>query len=163
MQLQALKEEANNWHANSRRPFQQTLLEQTKAFIGHVKSLLSEDGLLRTNTDNKLDEVEKVWVGTIHKAKGRQFEAVIVPCATDNVFGSYPQALKAHDDGRQLLYVAASRAEKHLCFTYQGAYNSETQCQRMTPLLTSSAASPCTQLKQHRLKLKDKFVETILG
>ena len=163
VQLQALKEEADNWHANSRRSFQQTLLEQTRAFIGHVKSLLSEDGVLRTKADNKFNEVEKVWVGTIHKAKGRQFEAVVVPCATDKVFGSYPQAFKAHDDGRQLLYVAASRAEKHLCFTYQGAYNLETQRQRMTPLLTSSAASPFTQLKQHPLTLKDEIVETILG
>ena len=149
LQQKALKEEANKWHADRRRAFQHTLLEQTKGFIEHVKSRLSEDGLLQRDNICGLDREGKIWVGTIHKAKGRQFGAVIVPCAVDGVFGGSSRSSVAFEDDRRLLYVAASRAEKDLCFTYQGAYSAETQRKRMTLFLTSSAALPCVLQTQY--------------
>jgi len=54
---------------------------------------------------------EKIVVSTIHKAKGRQFDAVIVPDADGVVQGSGEEE---QDEARRLLYVAISRAKRHL-------------------------------------------------
>ena len=53
---------------------------------------------------------EEVVVSTIHKAKGRQFDAVLVPAVKELL--NLPQGDK--DELRRLLYVAMSRAKRHL-------------------------------------------------
>ena len=53
---------------------------------------------------------EKIVISTIHKAKGRQFDAVFIPNVKDVV--DFP--LSDTDEARRLLYVAMSRAKRHL-------------------------------------------------
>ena len=53
---------------------------------------------------------EKIVISTIHKAKGRQFDAVFIPNVKDVV--DFP--LSDPDEARRLLYVAMSRAKRHL-------------------------------------------------
>ena len=53
---------------------------------------------------------EKIVISTIHKAKGRQFDAVFIP----NVKDVANSPLSDPDEARRLLYVAMSRAKRHL-------------------------------------------------
>ena len=53
---------------------------------------------------------EKIVISTIHKAKGRQFDAVFIP----NVKYVVDFPLSDPDEARRLLYVAMSRAKRHL-------------------------------------------------
>jgi ATP-dependent DNA helicase RecQ len=59
------------------------------------------------------EKTETIFVSTMHKAKGREF---------DNVFlmldGFYPNS----DEERRLLYVAMTRAKKNLTIHYNGSY-----------------------------------------
>lgn len=71
-----------------------------------------------------------VHVGTMHRAKGLEFKAVLVLDASDGVLPS-PGALRNVDDPldreaaldreRRLLYVAMTRARDELCVTWSGA------------------------------------------
>ena len=53
---------------------------------------------------------EKIVISTIHKAKGRQFDAVFIPDVRDVVSSTASD----EDEARRLLYVAMSRAKRHL-------------------------------------------------
>jgi len=61
---------------------------------------------------------EKIVIATIHKAKGLEFENVIIPACTDDNFPSYFSKLNNTiiEDAR-LLYVAMTRAKKRLFIT----------------------------------------------
>ena len=63
---------------------------------------------------------EKIIIATIHKAKGLEFENVIIPACTDDNFPSYYSKL-AGDEGilesARLLYVAMTRTRKRLLIT----------------------------------------------
>jgi len=63
---------------------------------------------------------EKVVVSTIHKAKGLEFETVLIPRCVDNVF---PNAMFAQTDEQiresaRLLYVAMTRSRRNLILIY---------------------------------------------
>jgi len=63
---------------------------------------------------------EQVILSTVHKAKGLEFERVIVPDCLENIYPNYrsredPEALE--EDAR-LLYVAISRSRRDLCLCY---------------------------------------------
>lgn len=65
---------------------------------------------------------EKIFISTVHKAKGLEFENVIVFGCVDGVypfFASKDDPIAQQEDARKL-YVAMSRAKKRLCFH---AYN----------------------------------------
>lgn len=63
---------------------------------------------------------EKIIISTIHKAKGLEFENVIIPGCTDNNFPSYFSVMDGEDaitEDARLLYVAMTRTKKRLLIT----------------------------------------------
>lgn len=62
---------------------------------------------------------ENVFVSTVHKAKGLEFETIIVFESTDGVYPFFaknsPEDIK---ESARLFYVALSRAKKRLYITY---------------------------------------------
>lgn len=62
---------------------------------------------------------EKVFVSTVHKAKGLEFENVIIFEATDGVYPFFdkktPEEIR---ESARLFYVAMTRAKKRLHITY---------------------------------------------
>ena len=67
---------------------------------------------------------EKYIISTVHKAKGLEFDTVLVYRAID---GSYPgnrswTEKQIQEDARRL-FVALSRAKKHLCVVYDSHYH----------------------------------------
>ena len=60
---------------------------------------------------------EKIFVSTVHKAKGLEFENVVVFGCVDGVypfFASKDDPVACQEDARKL-YVAMTRAKKRLC------------------------------------------------
>lgn len=58
-------------------------------------------------------------IGTIHQAKGLEFDSVIVSGCVDGTLPSFQStSLEDTEEERRLLYVAASRAKTQLCFTF---------------------------------------------
>lgn len=86
---------------------------------------------------------ERFFIATAHKAKGLEFESVIIFNAVE---GSYPfyNNIKSNNQERiredaRRFYVALSRAKKHLCITYAGT-NSYGYPNKPTPFLLSIAS-----------------------
>ena len=97
--------------------------EDTRPF----PKILSEDWLTLT----KLKEAdllvgdEKIVISTVHKAKGRQFDAVVVPDVRRILKDG---AGDDDDEPRRLLYVAMSRARRHLSLFAADPQSPEMKC-----------------------------------
>lgn len=102
----------------------QRALERMEKFLRYADSVYDRDArpLARVlaedwQTLTKLKEAdllvgdEKIVISTIHKAKGRQFDAIVVPSAEDVVAAAVCSDL---EEAKRLLYVAMSRAKRHL-------------------------------------------------
>lgn len=64
---------------------------------------------------------EQFVISTIHKAKGRQFGGVVIPCCQDGVFPSaFSTTPEEIDEEARILYVGLSRAKRHLALCYEG-------------------------------------------
>jgi DNA helicase-2/ATP-dependent DNA helicase PcrA len=63
---------------------------------------------------------ERVFVSTIHKAKGLEFENIILPSVNKGVYP--PKRCLFSDENARLLYVALSRAKKRIYITFQQGY-----------------------------------------
>lgn len=98
--------------------------ERVERFLRYTDSLYEEDRrpfssvlaedwnrLCRLKEADLLVGDEKIVISTVHKAKGRQFDAVVVP----NVeLMLKAEGVEGTDEARRLLYVAMSRAKRHL-------------------------------------------------
>ena len=94
-----------------------TLKERLYRRVGMMATLKESD---LVNTRGLIDS--HVFIMTIHKAKGLEFENVIIPNAYDGVYPYYTNirdniADAIREDARKL-YVALSRAKKRLCVIY---------------------------------------------
>ena len=87
-----------NVYKSDLRPFAQVLAEDWQKL-----SKLKEADLLVGD--------EKIVISTVHKAKGRQFDAVIVPGVDEMASGGMGAD---REEALRLLYVAMSRAKRHL-------------------------------------------------
>ena len=81
---------------------------------------LSEVSLLTDQDNETEDDVEKVTLMTVHAAKGLEFDAVFIVGLEEHLF---PSDMSGDDERqieeeRRLLYVAMTRARKHLCLLF---------------------------------------------
>lgn len=62
---------------------------------------------------------EKLIISTIHKAKGRQFDGVVIPQCNNGIYPSrYAKSWQDKDEDARVLYVGMSRAKKHLAICW---------------------------------------------
>ena len=117
-----------------------TFREQLDRYLTEINTLRESD-LCDSSSMQQLGH-ERFFIATAHKAKGLEFNSVIVFNATE---GAYPYFynIKNNDlyhireDARRF-YVAMSRARKRLCFTYS-TVASNGMATRPTPFLQSIA------------------------
>lgn len=91
-----------------------TLYERLNKRASYL-STLSEADLINSKGLIK----SQVFIMTIHKAKGLEFENVVIPDVCDGIFPNYYSRTekKKKEDARKL-YVALTRATKRVCITY---------------------------------------------
>ena len=81
----------------------------------------------RCKTSDLITENDKTIISTIHKAKGLEFDNVIIPDCCNILF---PYRAYGNDEKKKLLYVAMSRAKKKLIITvaknYDGNYTTKS-------------------------------------
>lgn len=109
---------------------EEKIYEELNKLTRHMKKTCSLDKVLNTLKRyipeyTKYTEVdlvigdEKIFIATIHKAKGLEFENVIIPQASDNVFPHFFSKTEAQkEEDARLLYVAITRARTNLYITY---------------------------------------------
>ncbi len=96
------------------------LREQLDRYLPEINTLREAD--LCDSESMKKRGSERFFIATAHKAKGLEFDSVVVFGASE---GAYPYFFNIRngntesiqEDARRL-YVALSRARKHLCITY---------------------------------------------
>lgn len=97
-----------------------TLRQQLDRYLVEINTLRESD--LCDSSSMREHSNERFFIATAHKAKGLEFESVIVFNAVE---GAYPffnnikegNQERIREDARRF-YVALSRAKKHLCITY---------------------------------------------
>ena len=101
-------------------------IEQLGVFARQYETLetfLAELALL-TNVEAEQDRAEeddeKIWLSTIHQAKGLEFKVVFVVMLCDGMFPSNRSldSLDGEEEERRLFYVAITRAQDELYFSY---------------------------------------------
>lgn len=104
-------------------PKRQKDLDQLKSIMEGYEDLQGfiDDTTLDPPEESKLDahDMERLVLSTIHSSKGLEFEAVFVMGLAD---GRFPHSSATYgeqwEEERRLLYVAATRAKRHLYLTY---------------------------------------------
>jgi DNA helicase-2/ATP-dependent DNA helicase PcrA len=91
--------------------------DDLRKFLDEV-SLTDQYGAARNGSEPAQDE--RIVLSTIHQAKGLEWDAVFVMGLSD---GKFPNPRALEEDGgleeeRRLMYVAVTRARKHLFLTY---------------------------------------------
>ena len=105
-------------------PMRQKELEQLRAIIAEYGDLQSfvDDTTLdppEAGASSRVEEAERLVLSTIHSAKGLEWEAVFVIGLAEGRFPhAKAEAGEQWEEERRLLYVAATRAKKHLFFSY---------------------------------------------
>jgi DNA helicase-2/ATP-dependent DNA helicase PcrA len=105
----------------------QALLNAVKAFVDdpekedkNLGTFLQEVSLLTDSENDKDKDKDKVTLMTIHSAKGLEFKHVYVVGLEEDLFPSQMRLSSREDleEERRLFYVAVTRAETYLTFTY---------------------------------------------
>ena len=98
-------------------PSEEERFANLRLWIDRVVAALDEDGDL-----DQAPSAGRVFVGTIHQSKGREYDYVLV-CRVNNDVLPHEVALKAKDpepleEERRVAYVAFSRAKAEMVVTY---------------------------------------------
>lgn len=115
-----------------------TFREQLERYLTDINTVRESD--LCDSSSMLQKATERFFIATAHKAKGLEFDSVIIFNATE---GAYPfsKNIERHDqyhlreDARRF-YVALSRAKKHLCITYSEVASNGTPS-HLTPFMKS--------------------------
>jgi len=83
---------------------------------------------------------ETIFVSTMHKAKGREF---------DNVFIILDRFDVAHDDEKRLLYVSMTRAKQNLTIHTNGNYLDNIQAENLRRIEDKTVYSPPEKILMH--------------
>ena len=88
----------------------------TASLHEHISKLLPE---LKTYSEADLiTESAKIVVSTIHKAKGLEFEGVVIPgCVADIYPHFFSKTTEAYNEDARLFYVGLTRAKKEIVLT----------------------------------------------
>lgn len=111
-----------------------TLLQQLQNHIKEISSYKESDLCASSSID------DNVFITTIHKAKGLEFDNVIVyDVRDDRLPGTFYNTTAQIDEKKRLLYVAMTRARKRLVLSYtsQIEQNGSIQPQRLTRFATT--------------------------
>ena len=111
----------------------QQKLDNADALIALAETLLPEEILTplslakcfaKMREDSKDDhDYDAVTVTTIHKAKGMEWDAVLIPRFVDGVIPiSFAKLSAEIDEERRLAYVAITRARKYLLISWSSSY-----------------------------------------
>ena len=97
-----------------------TLRQQLDRYLTEINTARESD--LCDSSSMKELAAERFFIATAHKAKGLEFDSVIVFNATEGAYPFFKNIEKndpyhIREDARRF-YVAVSRAKRHLCFTY---------------------------------------------
>ena len=117
-----------------------SLREQLDRYLGDINTTRESD--LCDSTSMRRLRRERFFIATAHKAKGLEFESVIVFNATEGAYPYYYN-IKNNDqehireDARRF-YVALSRAKRHLCVTYSPV-NAKGYANKLTPFMQAIA------------------------
>jgi DNA helicase-2/ATP-dependent DNA helicase PcrA len=114
-------------------PQKQQRLDNAEALIALAETLSSEEILTPLSLakcftkmwdDSKDDhDHNAVTVTTIHKAKGMEWDAILIPKFTDGVIPiSFAKLPAEIDEERRLAYVAITRARKYLLISWSSNY-----------------------------------------
>ena len=110
--------------ANPPRPLIEIISDCVKDFRTYNQSDLCDSGIIP----------DRVFVMTVHKAKGLEFEHVLLPGA---VHDSYPFFASKSEDEKledaRLFYVGLSRAKKRISVLYYASYKGFSK--KLTPFL----------------------------
>lgn len=99
------------------------------------------------------DKVDTIFVSTIHKAKGREF---------DNVFLMLDHFETKTDEALRLIYVAMTRAKSSLNIHYNGDYLDFIQTEGLRIVVDNEVYSPPDQLVM-QLSYKDVWLDFFLS
>lgn len=89
------------------------LIEQQNSYMADINTLKESDFC------NSVSIRERVYVTTVHKAKGLEFDNVIVFDAANGRYpGSFNKNKKNDEEDARKFYVAMSRAKRRLCIAY---------------------------------------------
>ena len=117
-----------------------SLREQLDRYLGDINTSRESD--LCDSTSMRKTMRERFFIATAHKAKGLEFESVVVFNATEGAYPYYYN-IKNNDqehireDARRF-YVALSRAKQHLCVTYSSV-NAKGYSNKITPFMKAIA------------------------
>jgi len=92
---------------------------------------------------------ETIFVSTIHKAKGKEF---------DNVFLMLENFNPSTDEAKRQLYVAMTRAKRNLTIHLNGSYLDDIMTENLERVEDQEIHSPPNQLAMH-LTLKDVWLD----
>ncbi len=115
-----------------------TLHEQLDRYLPEINTLRESD--LCGSVSMRQLRRERFFIATAHKAKGLEFESVVLFNAAE---GAYPFYFNLKDKNEERIredarrfYVALSRAKRHLCITYSDV-NSRGFANKLTPFMAA--------------------------
>lgn len=111
------------------------------------------------NEMNQNRSKQGVFISTMHRSKGLEWDNVFIMGANDNIIPSpYAKDVEAVEEERRLFYVAATRARKRLCISWAETLGDEGKRSRFVDEIFDSAflAQSSKDVPSKRIKFKKR-------